>query len=98
MEGKKILYMPIYRGWFDMILAGVKLEDYREITPYWRSRLLNKSYDYVRLTNGYGKHRPTMLIEFKEICCSLGIIEWGAPADEAVFIIKLGEIVEVSNV
>jgi len=28
--------------WFEMTKAGIKTEDYRDITPYWASRLFNK--------------------------------------------------------
>ena len=31
--------LPITRKWFDMILAGEKKEEYREIKPYWRIRI-----------------------------------------------------------
>lgn len=32
------LVLPIKRKWFDMILAGEKTEEYREIKPYWTKR------------------------------------------------------------
>lgn len=34
-----MLTLPIKRKWFDMILSGEKTEEYREIKPYWTSRL-----------------------------------------------------------
>lgn len=33
-----MLTLPITKKWFDMILVGEKLEEYREIKPYWRTR------------------------------------------------------------
>ena len=33
------LTLPLKTKWFDMIKSGEKLEEYREITPYWVSRL-----------------------------------------------------------
>lgn len=36
-----MLILPIKRKWFDMILSGEKKEEYREITPYYTSRLSN---------------------------------------------------------
>lgn len=33
--------LSIKKKWFDMILSGVKKEEYREITPYYISRLSN---------------------------------------------------------
>lgn len=32
------LILPIKKKWFDMILAGIKTEEYREIKPYWEKR------------------------------------------------------------
>lgn len=31
--------LPITKKWFDMILRGEKKEEYREIKPYWRTRI-----------------------------------------------------------
>lgn len=35
----KVLHLTLKKQWFDMILSGVKLEEYREIKPYWINRL-----------------------------------------------------------
>lgn len=35
-----MITLPIKKKWFDMILNSVKLEEYREIKPYYDSRLL----------------------------------------------------------
>jgi hypothetical protein len=37
----KALQLSLKRKWFEMTAAGIKTEDYREITGYWRTRLLN---------------------------------------------------------
>ena len=34
------LSLTLKRQWFEMTKAGIKTEDYREITPYWANRLL----------------------------------------------------------
>lgn len=39
---KKILTLIVSKQWFDMILTGEKTEEYREIKPYWASRLVNQ--------------------------------------------------------
>lgn len=36
-----ILDLPLKGEWYDMIEAGIKKEEYREIKPYWEKRLLN---------------------------------------------------------
>lgn len=35
----KILYFTLKAKWYDMIDAGIKLEEYREINSYWAKRL-----------------------------------------------------------
>ena len=37
----KTLTLSLKRKWFDMIKAGVKKEEYREIKPFWEKRLLD---------------------------------------------------------
>jgi hypothetical protein len=37
----KNLQLSLKKQWFEMTKAGIKTEDYREITPYWVSRLYN---------------------------------------------------------
>ena len=34
------LQMSLKTKWFEMTKAGIKTEDYREITPYWAKRLV----------------------------------------------------------
>jgi len=92
----KVLHMTLKKQWFDMIASGEKKEEYREIKPYWINRL-NKQYDVIHFRNGYSKTAPTMIIELKSVTRSLGIIEWGAPPDEPVYILRLGKIIEVNR-
>lgn len=35
------LVLTLKKQWFDMILSGVKTEEYREIKPYWNKRFNN---------------------------------------------------------
>ncbi len=37
----KTLTLSLKKQWFDLIKAGVKTEEYREIKPYWEKRLLD---------------------------------------------------------
>jgi hypothetical protein len=91
----KVLHLTLKKQWFDMIYSGVKREEYREMKPYWHKRLLNKHYDAIRFRNGYSKDAPTMLVELKHIYSGLGIVEWGAPEGQPVYILKLGDIARV---
>lgn len=52
----KELRLPLKTKWFDMTKAGIKKEDYREMTAYWMSRLLlldgkqkNETFWYIYL-------------------------------------------------
>jgi len=87
-----ILHLTLKKKWFDMIASGVKREEYRDMKPYWYSRLNNKKYDAIHFRNGYSKDAPNMLVELKCICYSIGKVEWGAPEKEPVYILKLGKI------
>lgn len=35
----KVLHLTLKKKWFDMIASGEKKEEYRELKPYWVSRL-----------------------------------------------------------
>lgn len=35
-----MLYLPLKKRWYEMIERGKKLEEYREITPYWIKRIM----------------------------------------------------------
>lgn len=93
---KKILHLTLKKQWFDMIASGVKREEYRELKPYWHKRL-SKQYDIIRFRNGYATDAPTMDVELKELLSGLGIIDWGAPPEEPVYILKLGKILNREN-
>lgn len=41
MKEKKVLRLYVCKKWFDMIVAGTKNEEYREVKAYWAKRLTN---------------------------------------------------------
>jgi hypothetical protein len=43
MKKHPTLHLTLKKQWWDMIASGEKLEEYREIKPYWTSRLCNLS-------------------------------------------------------
>lgn len=48
LKEKKVLRLTVCKKWFDMIVAGTKKEEYREIKAYWAKRLTancERSYD-----------------------------------------------------
>lgn len=44
---KRVLTLTVSKQWFDMIAAGEKTEEYREIKPYWVARLLQNNSNIV---------------------------------------------------
>lgn len=38
-KDNKMLILPVKKKWFDMVLSGEKMEEYREIKPYWDVRI-----------------------------------------------------------
>ena len=90
----KILYLTLKKKWFDMILSGAKKEEYREVKPYWNGRLHTESFDVIKFRNGYKKESPWFIIELLRVQRGLGIVEWGAPEREVVYILSLGKVIE----
>lgn len=92
------LHLNLHGKWFDMILSGIKKEEYREMKPFWHRRFLSgKLFDTITFSNGYGKNRRQFVIECKGVQSSLGIVEWGAPEGVCVYILKLGKILRRNN-
>lgn len=106
-----MLVLPIKKKWFDMIKAGEKLEEYREIKPYYDRRLLNyfEHTDYgsfvvinpynekqIILRNGYNKESPSLLC-----LCTLdmgtGKPEWGAEENKKYYILRIKEAKEITK-
>lgn len=96
-----MLILPIKKKWFDMILSGIKKEEYREIKPYWETRLRKAFGEYgigvakrkVLFRNGYGRHAPYFiaLCSFK---IGTGKEEWGATGGNQYFVLQIHEILE----
>ena len=48
---KKVLTLTVNKQWFNMIVAGEKTEEYREIKPYWVARLFHNNSNIVDVRN-----------------------------------------------
>ena len=59
------LTLPLKRKWFEMIKAGEKKEEYREIKPYYEKRLVN----YKKVV----KHYQSLAIQKYVFNCQLDI-------------------------
>lgn len=92
METIKILYLPLKAKWYDMQERGEKTEEYRELTEYWRKRLIDqetlRAKPYTHVCFSYGYTRRRFIHRIDSITIGMGLPEWGAPTDREVFIIK----------
>lgn len=101
-----ILPLVLKGKWYDMIASGEKKEEYRDIKPYWRKRII-KIKDKINATSD-----KTMVIAFSRgyqkqdmfFVCNVIIpayegrtrrkIEWGEP-ETPHYVIYLDERVEL---
>lgn len=92
-----MLTLPIKKKWFDMILSGEKKEEYREIKPYYQSRLNELVYvgtHDIALRNGYSSKSPTLECEcFIKI--DYGKEEWGAEKGKLYYVLEILRVEEV---
>jgi hypothetical protein len=81
---RSILHLTLEREPFDQIAAGTKTTEWRRNSEYWRSRLLNRTYDEIHFRNGYHRLAP-----FMRVRC-LGVRK----ASTREFAIRLGKVLE----
>ena len=95
-----MLVLPIKKKWFDMILSGEKLEEYREIKPYyisrfqklWQGSLIGgKAERNILFRNGYGNAAPTFKATVT-LTEGEGKEEWGAVPGKKYFILQIKRI------
>ena len=95
-----MLVLPIKKKWFDMIKAGEKLEEYREIKPYYKKRLLNyfeySDYGSIILRNGYNRESPSLLC-LCTLDIGIGKPEWGAEENKKYYILRIKEAKEITK-
>ena len=72
---KKVITLIVSKQWFDMIAAGDKTEEYREIKPYWASRLVNQQ----------AESGEVLFDEFGGYCRVIGKLEY-KPYTHVLFI------------
>lgn len=94
------LHLTLKKEWFDMIAAGVKKEEYREIKPYWENRLKYQlpTVDRIEFRNGYKPDSPRITVEWLGLEVGKPNPDWfprDLDLEENVFILKLGKIIEL---
>lgn len=96
-----MLILPIKRKWFDMILAGDKKEEYREVKPYYRSRFMNYGLldpyglpslleRRIILRNGYSASSPEITVKVR-LDIREGKPEWGAKPGIEYYVLEIKE-------
>lgn len=90
MNKENTLTLTLHAWFFNEIYQGRKKNEYREDSEFWQKRLLDnngkpKKFKYVKFINGYGAHRPYMVVEW------LGCEYFGE------FDIQLGKIIKAEN-
>ncbi len=104
----EILHLNLKKKWFDMILSGVKIEEYREIKPHWHRifsaniKIKNKYYHptdiIICFSNGYSKNRRQMIIQCNGLRVSEGFKSWGAEINKQYYVLLLGKIITTKNI
>ena len=88
---KRILRLRLRKCYFDDIVKGGKIAEYRDIKPYWTKRLCEdgkpRVFDEIWFTNGYGHDSPFMRVECKRIT-NIGNVYYR---------LGLGRILEIKN-
>jgi acetyltransferase-like isoleucine patch superfamily enzyme len=97
-----MLTLPIKKKWFDMIQSGKKMEEYRDIKPYWTKRFqklgLLDEYgnptiflNIVRFRNGYSAKSPFFdaVVRLSVHC---GYEEWGAKPGISYYVLNIEQI------
>ena len=46
---KTRLVLTLKKKWFELIVKGIKKEEYRELKPYWFKRLMVDNHTYKNL-------------------------------------------------
>lgn len=85
---EKDLHLVLRHKWFDMIKSGDKLEEYRDLTDYYRKKI-DGSHTNVVFHKGYTNE----IIRKKILSVSIGegYEAWGAEKGKRYFCIRFGQ-------
>lgn len=90
-----MLILPIKRKWFDMILSGEKKEEYRDIKPYYDTRLMDAfgmiwvGDELIRAPMPELQKNRVQLVAFRN---GYGREEWGAEPGKKYYILTIENI------
>jgi hypothetical protein len=87
MAELKVLQLKASKECFEEIVSGRRQYEFREIKPFWTSRLEGKHYDELHFRNGYSPTAP-----FARLKCEG--VSVGEREGQPVYAIKLGRVLE----
>ena len=106
---KDYLILPIKKQWFDMISAGEKTEEYREIKPYWDKRFKEHfgwNFGGDDIFEWHFDSKPKQILfrngyseNAPSILCECtirigtGKEEWGAEKDKEYYVLEIRKII-----
>ena len=98
----RVLHLTLKKAWFDLMISGKKKVEYRKPSEWIISRL-QKEYDVIKFTNGYGSDKPYFISEYKGFGISdksetIHIENSKIEIEEGTYMIKIGKIIEKGNV
>ena len=96
------LHLNVKRKWYNMLLDGVKKEEYREIKPFWsrifeggKIKIKGKYYHpkdvVICFSNGYAKNRPQTRFYCEGLRVKTGKKEWGAEPNKQYYTLAVGD-------
>lgn len=95
-----VLHLNVKKEWFSMIENEIKLEEYREIKPYWSRifkngtiKIKGKYYHatdvLICFSNGYKKDRPQVWCSCKGLKVDFGKQKWGATHNIQYYVLSI---------
>lgn len=91
-----MLTLPTREPWYGMIARREKNEEYRADSPYYDSRFLRYENQQIKIKmrNGYGANRPSMILTVVPRRRKKGLPEWGAEKDTLYWVLKIWNVEE----
>jgi hypothetical protein len=94
------LRLTIKKQWFDMIVQGIKTEEYRDCSKFYHTRINlislqrdAKEYDKIQFFNGdyLSETLPNAIFELKSVHVGIGRQEWGAEPNKQYYVLTIGK-------
>lgn len=100
---KDTLFLSLKKLPFELMVAGLKPDEFRKPSAWIIARLVGKKYKYIKFTNGYGPDKPWFKVEYNGYSIasiayvyhySNGLVVFVLPGD---YVISLGKIIDSGN-